>query len=409
MTYVAIVKPLDFYPATAIISRMYLDREYRPRRKRRGFFGRFWPVILLIAVAIILYQTRPGWITPRVTMPTPTPTLSVVAFVADAQNALSRGDYAAALLAYQKIGSLEPTNPEPWVMQSRLHMIEQDLTGAYAAAAQAVEIAPKNADALAAVARAEDWLGEFDNALNHALDAQEIEPQNPETLAVLAEIYTDVGNYDIAQGEIDKALAIDPKHVLALRNQSYLLEKQGKYEPAIAALDKALEVEPQRSDLFMEKARIYRVGLGDYQKAIEAYRAAVDANKTPVTLDALGEGLYNAGDHLQAVRVLREAVDMDPEYGPALVHLGMALYVRNNFEDAATNLDKGLAIIGDKAREEHYYTAGLAHINKEPRECNLAIPWLRKALEKNPNSEAALTGMRICAGDATDATSQPNP
>ena len=150
------------------------------------------------------------------------------------------------------------------------------------------------------------------------------------------------------------------------------------------------------------------MGLADFQKAIEAYRAAVDANKTAVTLDALGEGLYNAGDHLQAVRVLREAVDMDANYGPGLVHLGMALYARRNYEDAVTNLEKGLALIGDAtAREDYLYTAGLAHIYKEPRECALAEPWLRKALEKNSESAAALAGLRICAGEEDPTNTNP--
>jgi tetratricopeptide (TPR) repeat protein len=290
-------------------------------------------------------------------------------------------------------------------MQSRLYMLDQNIAAAYDAAAQAIEIDPKNANALAALGRAEDWLGQFDNALNHALDAYEVDPNNVETLAVLGEIYTDVGNLDIAQEYLTQALTLDPNHVLALRNQSYLLEKRGKYDEAIAALDQALAQDPQRSDLFIEKARIYRVGKNDIGKAIEAYRAAVDANKTPITLDSLGEGLYNAGDHLQAVRVLQDAVELDPNYGPALVHLGMVWYARRNYEDSATDLEKGLALIGeDRAREEYLYTAGLAHINKEPRECDKAIPWLEKALEKNPESEPALAGMRICSGDDSSET-----
>lgn len=380
---------------------MYLDRDYQPRRRRKSFFGRFWPLTLLVALAIVFYQTRPSWLMPRTAMPTPTPTVNVVAYVAEAQNALSRGDYAAALAAYTKIADLEPDNPEPWITKSRLYMIEQDIPAAYSSAAKAVELAPQNADALTALARAQDWQGAYEDAATHALDALDLEPENVETLAVLAEIYTDVGNVDIAQGYLDQALALDPNHVLALRNQAYLYERLLKYDEALAALDQALALDPQRADLFMEKARIYRIGKGDFPKAVEAYRAAVDANKTAVTLDALGEGLYNAGDHIQAVRVLRDAVELNPDYGPALVHLGMALYARRNYEDAVTNLEKGLAIIGDKAREDHLYTAGLAHINKEPRECAQAEPWLRKALALNPSSPPALSGLQICATPAT--------
>ena len=269
---------------------MYLDREYRPRRRRRGIFARFWPLFLLIAVAVVLYETRPTWLAPRISMPTPTPTIGIVSFLADAESALSRGDYAAALAAYERIATLDPNNAEPWVIQSRLHMIEQDIPAAYAAAAKAVELSPQNPDALAALARAEDWLEQYETALNHALDALESAPNNVEALAILSEIYSDVGNFDFAQEYIDQALALDSNDVLVLRNQAYLLEKRGKYNEAVAALDRALALDPQRSDLYMEKARIFRVGLNDYQKALEAYRAAVDANQDSSDIGCVGRG-----------------------------------------------------------------------------------------------------------------------
>ena len=382
---------------------MQLDRDYRPRR-RGGWLGKLWPLLILFVVAVVLYETQPNWLVQRQVEPTPTPTLSIVTFMADAQASLSRGDYGAAIAAYTQVSRLQPENPEPLVIMARLQMINQDIPAAYAVARRAVDAAPENAAALTALARAEDWLGEFETALDRALDAFEIDPNNVETLAVLGEIYTDVGNTDIAQEYIDQALAIEPQNVLALRNQAYLLERLGKYDEALAILDRALAIEPQRSDLFMEKARIYRVGLADFANALVAYRNAVEANKTPVTLDALGEGLYNAGDHLQAVRILRQALEMNPDYGPALVHLGMALYSRRNYEDASTNLERGIALIGASAREEHLYTAGLAHIYKEPRECDRAEPWLRLALEKNAASGPAQAGLRICSGPAATPT-----
>ena len=132
---------------------MYLDRDYQPRRRRRTFLGRLWPLLIVLIVAAVLYEMRPSWLSPRTLEPTPTPTLSVVAFMAEAQGALSRGDFAAALTAYARIAQLEPQNPEPLIAQAWLHLISQDVVASHEAASQAVEVAPENPAALAALAR----------------------------------------------------------------------------------------------------------------------------------------------------------------------------------------------------------------------------------------------------------------
>jgi tetratricopeptide (TPR) repeat protein len=192
-----------------------------------------------------------------------------------------------------------------------------------------------------------------------------------------------------------------------LRNKAYLLERQGSYTEAVAAYQAALDIAPTRFDLYIEKARQYRIGLLDYEAANEAYRNAVDTYRSVVTLDALGDGLYNAGDHLAAVQVLRDAVEMDPTYAPAQVHLGMALYARRNYEDAAVALEAGLPGLGDRARIEQVYTAGLTHVYKDPPDCARAEYWLLRALAVDPASGPALDGMRACGLSFTAPPAEP--
>ena len=374
---------------------MYLDRTYRPRRRRRGIM-RFWPLMLLAVLGIILYEQQPSWIIPRLPEPTVVPTRSAVSYLADADIAYRSGNIAAAIAAYEQVIQLEPTNPKPLAALSALYLILQNLDKSYSLAQQALTLAPRDVEALNAAARIADWHGEYEEAIRYAFDAQEIEPQNATTLAILGEIYTDEGNWIVAQDYLTQSLTIEPQNVMALRNQAYLYEMQGDYELAIAAYDKAIAVAPYRFDLYIEKGRQYRVGLLDFEKANAAYQQAVDAYEAPVTLDALGDGLYNAENYLGAVETLRRAVELDPNYGPALVHLGMAYYARRNYEDAATNLEAGLAILGDNARIEQVYTAGLAHIFKDPAECDKAEPWLRKALEMNADATPASEGLRMC-------------
>lgn len=374
---------------------MYLDRTYRPRRRTRGL-ARFWPFFLAAIIGVILYEEQPTWLVPQSPLPTPTPTRSAIFYQASAESALRAGDYAAVFRAYNEMSRLEPANPDSFIALSDLHLMFQDVDKALQAAQRAVGVAPDNPDALAARARALNWREENDDAAIDAFDALEINPDHVRTLAVLGEIYTDVGNRDIAEEYINQALALDPTDRLALRNRAYLLEMRGDYEEAAAAYEAAIAAAPQRFDLYIEYGRLLRVGLANFEKAVEVYRQAVKVYEAPITLDALGDGLYNNGDHLQAVRELRKAVELDPNFGFAQVHLGMALYARRNYEDAATHLDKGLRLVGDRARVEQIYTGGLAFIYKEPRECEKAIPWLQKALELDATSAPTLEGLVRC-------------
>ena len=143
---------------------------------------------------------------------------------------------------------------------------------------------------------------------------------------------------------------------------------RGDYTVAIELYDKAIAIAPKRFDLYIEQGRQYRIGVEDFEQANERYKQAVDVYESPITLDAYGFGLYNIGDHLQAIRVLRKAIELDPRYGLAQIHLGMALYARRNYEDAAPALRTGIRLQGEEnVRIEHLYTLGLAYIYQEPQ------------------------------------------
>ncbi|RME64017.1 MAG: tetratricopeptide repeat protein [Caldilineae bacterium] len=374
---------------------MELDRTYKPPR-RRGSGGWWRWLFFVLFVGSYLYVQRPDWLANQPLQPTPTPTRSALSWLAEAEIHREAGEFAAAIAAYERAAQLEPDNADPLVAIADLYMTDRRIEKALDAAQRAVQADPENVDALNVYARSLDWLGQYETAINFAFDALDLEPDNPTTLAILGEIYSDVGNWSRAQEYIDQALEIDPNHVLALRNQAVLHELQGEYAQAVQVFQKAIAVAPDRPDLYIELGRQYQA-LDEWDKALESYQKAVEIAPTGVTLDAFGWALYLSGDTLQAQRELRKAVEIDPEYGPALAHLGMAYYSRRNYEEAAPTLEKAIALLGeDQTRIEYYYSLGLAHIYKKPRECDKAIPWLRKALEIDPDTPPALEGLRLC-------------
>ena len=205
-----------------------------------------------------------------------------------------------------------------------------------------------------------------------------------------------MGNYSVALEYLEEALAIDPLNVLALRNLGYLFEIQRDHERAIAEYSRAIELAPKRPDLYIEVGRQYQ-RLDEWGLAIESYEKAANVGETAFALDALGWALWQSGDHLQALRILRRAAELEPENGLVLAHLGMAYYRRLNYESAAETLERALAILDeDEINAQITLILGLSHVLKKPQECDLAVPWLRKTLEFAPGLSSALYGLRRC-------------
>ncbi|MCL4860422.1 MAG: tetratricopeptide repeat protein [Caldilineaceae bacterium] len=380
---------------------MYLDRTYRPRRRRWSWLN-LWPLYLLAVIAIILYEQQPAWLAPQEPTPTPIPTRPAIAFIADATRARAVGDYNVAMAAFEQAAILEPDNVEALMALSEIELMLDNAPSSLDYAQRAANVAPQNPRALVTLARAFNWNDDNESALSYALDALELLPEDATTLAVIGEIYTDEGLWTTAENYLMQALEKEPRNILALRNLAYFYELRRDYDEAIGYMEQAIDAAPLRFDFHIQLGRMYRVGKLNYEKANEAYAAAVRVYESPMTLTAQGDGLYFIGDHLQAVRVLRKAVEIDPDYGPALATLGMALYARRNYEDAAPNLEKGVRLLGDRARIEHLYTAGLAYINQEPRDCERAIPLLLKSLEIDQSARPALQGLATCGVSAPD-------
>ncbi|MCB0060661.1 MAG: tetratricopeptide repeat protein, partial [Caldilineaceae bacterium] len=199
---------------------MYLDRTYRPRRRNRGF-SRYWPLVFIAILGIILYEEQPTWLIPKEVTPSPTPTRNAIYFQAEAETALRNGRYDEAFRAYERMSILEPDNPVPLIARSELYIIFRNVEQALLMAQRAVSVAPENADALVARARALNWNNDNDNAIIDALDALDLVPQHATALAVLGEIYSDEAQWDRAEDYLAQALALEPDNITALRNQAY--------------------------------------------------------------------------------------------------------------------------------------------------------------------------------------------
>jgi tetratricopeptide (TPR) repeat protein len=258
-------------------------------------------------------------------------------------------------------------------------------------AQKAVDIEP-SAENLSILAMAQDWSGEYDEAIKNALKAVEADPMSAQARATLGEVYADRNNWQRALEEAREAEELDPNSGYVIRNLGYVLSMQGRSDEALEAYARAAELAPKLGYIYISAGNIYMV-LNEYDKAIEQFQKAVEANPdVPTGYDALGHASALNGDPDRAKSMLRKAIELDPEYAPAHAHLGRLYYTQLNWESAiesfTTAFDLGLK------NEEYFYELGLAYSYLE--DCPNGIKWFEKALDLNPDSKPAQDGIRRC-------------
>ncbi len=373
---------------------MQIDRRYRGRRKRSP-----WPFVFLLGLILIpgiyLLSTRTRFFENPFNplAPTATPTRSAVSYLAEAEDAYDAGLFAKAAESYQRMVELEPDNHQILNRVAWLWILRGHPERAVEVAQQAVDVEP-SAENLSMLAMAQDWNGEYDDAIETALDAVDADPFSAQALATLAEVYADRNNWQRALEEAREAEKLDPNSAYVIRNLGYVLSMQGRYEEALVEYARAAELDPKLGYIYISAGNIH-MALNEYDLAIQQFEKATEVNPDiPTGYDALGHASALNGDPDRGKATLLRAIDLDGEYALAHAHLGRLYYTQLRWESAiesfTTAFDLGLE------NEEYFYELGLAYSYLD--DCTNGVKWLERALELNPDSRPALDGIRRCEG-----------
>ena len=379
-------------------SAMYLER---PKKRTESLIRIFVLIGLIGAGVYFLSSTGPST---RPVTPTPAPTRTASAYIADAEASTRAGKFNDAILAYKVAVSLEPDNAAIYPPLVRLTVYQsqgrkEQLLEALRMAQRAVRIAPDNAPIQAALALTLDWNNQTVEAINTGRRATQLDPNYAEGFAFLAEAYADGQNWPRAKDAIETALKLNPSSLDAHRVNGYVLEAQGRFGEAITAYQQALSLSPNAALLYLVIARNYRA-LGNYDAAINQYQRALQLEPGRADLqDELGNTLYlmyltytRPVDLERAIVVLEQAVKNSPDYAPAWAHLGLAYYARRNYEGVIETLPKAIELGANKI--EYYYVLGLSYFYMD--ECDTAMPLFQKALAMDPNDVNAQGGINLC-------------
>lgn len=191
----------------------------------------------------------------------------------------------------------------------------------------------------AAEAAASDSLFELRTAL-------ELDPDSLSAWTFLALYWQRRAEPVRALEAIQRASALDPDNPVLLAQTASIQAEAGDFASAIELYQQAARLTPYDPTYLHQ---IVRFAL-DYNYQVEqtalpiARRLLVDHPEDPASLDLMGRVLIYLGDLKSAQKFLFRALQIDPRYPPAHLHLGLTYLLQNDPTAAAGYLQNAQAL-----------------------------------------------------------------
>ena len=385
----------------------------RTRRPSSPF--RLALLVILIGAAIYFNQILiPN--TPMMLGPTPTPTTSPEAFINEAESMFSQGKLLPAIRAYEQAILADPQNRANYVAMARAQIYAQQYEQALESAERA--LLGNEIYALAHTMRgwALTFLKDYFPAEASLQRALELDPNNALAHAALAELLILRGEYGDREKAIEEsrlAVSLAPNQLESLRARAIVLTQTGNYQEAIQSYKAAININKNVPDLYMGLGYNYKA-LDDYGQAIEYFSQANALNPSDAIPDLEISRIYAAvGDFGKAVQYAENAVNDEPQNPHRYGNLGIRLYQAGQMVEASRILayairggttEDGVVVPGLPLNygfeAQYYWFYGFALAKSIPPKCDEAVPIFQALLTGVPDDADAVYnanfGLDLC-------------
>lgn len=203
--------------------------------------------------------------------------------------------------------------------------------------------------------------------------ALKLGPDLEATQIALAYSYFHLSREKEAIATANKVLSKNPNNAEAY----YILWEASGGNPNAPEIRKALELNPN----FVPA----HVGLGDayfqkkrsFNQAATHYKRAVELAASPQLHNYLGMALNYQGYYPQAVKQFQQAIELDPNYSPAYLNLGITYFYMKRFNESISSETKAISLNPNNPEAYFFLAQGYEKQNNRPE----AIRNYKKFLE----------------------------
>lgn len=218
-----------------------------------------------------------------------------------------KGDYKQALDTLQQMSSSQPSNPLPFVLIGRIHLMQRNPVAARQAFERSLVIKPDFLTAAGALAE---------------LDIQEKKPAQ-------------------ARERFKRILASAPQNLGALLGQARISLATGAQDEFVSYSKKAIQTHPTAIEPVSQLTLYYIQTARKPELALQvAENAAKANNNSPAFLDILGQAQLGAGQKKDAIDTYTNLVNRQPNVAEAWYRLAWAQRVSGDLNAALKSMQK---------------------------------------------------------------------
>ena len=229
-------------------------------------------------------------------------------YTSDGMKALEAGNYADAVVAFNKAVAADPKDYFAHFNLAMAHTFLHQDAEAIAEYRKTLEIKPRLYEAELNGAIVMLRQKNPSDALALLEDAAEQKPAEFRPRFYLAEAELQTGDYSKAEENYKKALALDPKSALANVGMAQALVQQGRLDDSTPYFRQAAQIQPNFRDYLLQLGNLYEKA-NRPAEAMAIYREFPD---NPAVQSRLGDMLMASKKFEDALPQLEEAFRKDP-------------------------------------------------------------------------------------------------
>ncbi len=209
----------------------------------------------------------------------------------------------------------------------------------------------------------ENYEDSYNRSYENILKALKLDAKTNDTQRALALSYLHLRRMNEAEAIAKRVIELDPNDA----ESHYILWAASGRDPESPYIKRALELDPTLVVAHIGLGNAYLFNKGDYVKATEHYKRAVEIADSPQLHNYLGTSLRTQGYLDKAVSEYLKAIELDPNYSPAYMNLGATFLYMSKLGDSITEEEKAISLNSNDP-EAYYHLARALELSGKPKE-----------------------------------------